>query len=575
MTSYSKDLVRNAKIIDCTLRDGGHLNKWNFSRDFAKKVVAAIAETGINCIEIGYVSNKDAFPPETGIWRFSEEKDIRAVVPADIQTKIGVMGDIGKVGIEQFVRKDESVIDVVRLAFYPGQAEEAIALGHEVQDLGYEVYLNAMGIVCYGEDELKTLIKQMYECKVPNVVISDSFGSLMPWQVHNLTRLFVEGTGKKIGYHAHNNLEMAFANSMASINAGGSSIDATVYGMGRGAGNLPLETVLAYLLHTEKVHTNLIPLLELIEQDFVELKRTMGWGYNLPYMISGLLKVHPNYALALIDKYGADMTSTWANLSILSRKNPVKFDKKLLDEIVKSEESIKSQVEYREDINYSAISLKNMEVRKPEYAGRHEGRDFLILGAGPSLKKNIAKITKFAKDNNLVVMGANYLHGLIEPDYHAFNNVGRFLKYGQFVSRNSKLLIGNYISEQVIKSVTDQEFERLSYLNSPDRFDINDGIIQSNCGTISVLLIGTAIVMGADRIYVAGLDGYKKVSDSKTHFYDETRETPTKLESISLHETCERYLSQIGEFQAKNGLKPFSIITETGYAQFYDGSVLG
>jgi 4-hydroxy 2-oxovalerate aldolase len=574
MSFYSTELVRNAKLIDCTLRDGGHLNKWNFSFDFVKKVISAVAETGIHCIEIGYVSDKDKFPPETGTWRFSEEKHIRAVVPVDIQTKIGVMGDVGKVGIEQFIPKDESVIDIVRLAFYPGQGKEAIELGHQVQDLGYEVYLNAMGVVCYKEDDLKNLISDFYECKVPNIVISDSYGSLMPWQVHNLTRLFIQGTGKSIGYHAHNNLGMAFANSMASINAGGSSIDATVYGMGRGAGNLPLETILAYLLHSEKVHTNLIPLLELIENEFVELKKRMGWGYNLPYMISGLLKCHPNYALTLIDQYNADMTSTWTNLTLLSKKNPVKYDKKLLDELVKKGGSISLQEQSREDIKYSDVTIENVEILSPEYINRHKGRDFLILGAGPSLKTNIEKIKKFAQDNNLIVMGANYLHELIEPDYHAFNNISRFLKYGKFVDERSKLLIGNYISVSIIKSITDKEYEGLRYLNSPEPFDIKEGIIQSNCGTISILLIGIAIVMGANNIYVAGLDGYKKTKETKTHFYDETHDTPAKLESMSIHDTCEKHLEEIREYQLKKGMKPFKIITETGYGQFFDGGVL-
>lgn len=563
--------IKNVKVIDCTLRDGGHLNNWGFSTDFAARVVSAVSETNLPYIEVGYVSTKGTFPG-AGKWRYSEEKDLRAVVPSDVQTKIAVMGDIGKIRKEDFLPKDESIVDIVRLAFYPGHAEEAIVLGHELLDMGYEVYLNLMGIVCYTKPELEDTIRLLFDCRVPNVVVSDSFGSLMPSQVQDLVRLFAKGTGKKVGYHAHNNLEMAFANSMAAVEAGAASIDATVYGMGRGAGNLPLEVILAYLYHTENVPVNLVPLLELIETDFVKLKQELKWGYHLHYMISGLLKCHPNYASALLEEYKMDMTSVWANLVEISRKNPVKYDKKLLAEVVGNKfRQTGLQVPRTE---YSLLAPGTADIGTPPYANRHRGRDFLVLGNGPSLKENAGRIKEFAHKNNLVVLGANYLQGLIEPDYHAFNHLGRFCKYAKFVSPESRLLVGSYISDRVVRQYTDREYERLPYINLPSKFGIKDGVIESNCGTVSVLLIGTAIVMGANRIYVAGLDGYKNVQGDSVNFYNETQEKPTKLETASLHVMCQGYLNQIRDYQAANGMGPFRIITPTTYSEHYDGGIL-
>ncbi|MBU0591900.1 MAG: hypothetical protein ABIJ34_02365 [archaeon] len=567
-----KKSIRNVKIFDCTLRDGGHLNNWQFDKEFAAKVVAALAETNIHCIEVGYRSTPGTFPG-TGTWRFSKEDDIRAIVPADIQSKIAVMGDVGKIRKDDFLPKEESVVDIVRLAFYPGHEEEAVELGHELLDMGYEVYLNMMGIVCYTEDGLKKLINTMYDCRVPNVVVSDSFGSLMPSEVYELVQLFIKGTGKKIGYHAHNNLEMAFANSMSAIDAGASSIDATVYGMGRGAGNLPLEVILSHLYHIEEVPVNIVPLLELIENDFIKLRKELNWGYNLHYMISGLLKCHPKYANALLDDYKMDMPTVWANLMELSKEKPVSFDKQLLENVVQKNGSVKAHV-MRRDVKYSDIKIERETPKPPDYIGRHAGKDFLILGNGPSLKDNIDEIKKFAKDNELIMLGANYLSGLATPDYHAFNNVNRFIRYGKFVDAKSKLLVGSYISNSIVKSVIGKEYERLPYMNSPEKFDIKDGIIQSNCGTISVLLIGTAIVMGAKKIYVAGLDGYKDMYGKKSTFYSETQDVPTILESHSLNSLCERYLDEITEYQKQNSMEPFKIITKTSYFEYYVGGIL-
>jgi 4-hydroxy 2-oxovalerate aldolase len=565
-------LIRTAKIIDCTIRDGGHLNGWNFSTDFVAKVVSALSETNIHCIEVGYVSTPGSFPG-AGKWRYSTEKDLRAVVPSDVQCKIAVMGDIGKIRKEDFLPKDESIVDVVRLAFYPGHAEEAVGLGHELLDMGYEVYLNMMGIVCYTQPQLEEAIRLLFDCRVPNVVVSDSFGSLLPSQVRDLVRLFAKGTGKKIGYHAHNNLEMAFANSMAAVEAGASSIDATVYGMGRGAGNLPLEVMLAYLYHTENVPVNLVPLLELIESDFIGLKKELGWGYNLHYMISGLLKCHPNYASALLEEYNMDMTSVWANLMEVSKKNPVKYDRKVLAEIVKEGRFMPPE-QRLERTEYSALEPGTVDIRPPSYAGRHRGRDFLVLGNGPSLKEYAGGIKEFARNNNLVVLGANYLQGLIEPDYHAFNHLGRFCKYAKFVSPKSRLLVGSYISDRIVRQYTGREYERLPYMNTQARFGIKDGVIQTNCGTVSLLLIGTAMVMGANRIYVAGLDGYKDVHGEAVNFYLETQEKPTKLETASLQAMCQEYLGQIRDYQLANGMEPFRIITPTSYSEHYAGGVL-
>jgi len=136
------------------------------------------------------------------------------------------------------------------------------------------------------------------------------------------------------------------------------------------------------------------------------------------------------------------------------------------------------------------------------------------------------------------------------------------------------LLIGSYISDQIVHSITDKRYERLPYVNTSNEFGIENGVIQSNCGTISILLIASAIIMGARRIYVAGLDGYKQMNGNKTHFYSETQETPTNLESSSLNEVCSRYLDEIHKYQIKNNLEPFKIITKTSYTEYYDGGIL-
>lgn len=566
--SDDSDLFNQIKILDCTLRDGGHLNKWRFSKDFASRVCSALSESSIYCVEVGYVSKKDCFPPDTGIWRFSSEEDIRSVVSPGGYSKIAVMGDICKVELSNFIDKDDSIIDLVRLAFYPGHLEEAIQLGEQVMDKGYEVSMNLMAITRYPKVEIESAISSLYRSRIENIFIADSYGSLLPNQVYDLIRSFKVGTGKNIGFHAHNNLELAFANSIKAAEAGATIIDTTIYGIGRGAGNLPLEVLLSYISSRENRQVNMIPLLELIEDEFIKLKNELGWGYGLPYLLTGMLKCHPNYATELRKKYNLPLRKIWPLLVDISGKKPIAFDKNLLKATVLDSDQTLQPPDLGE-LDFSVLKPINVNLTTPEYMNKHSGRDFLVLGQGPSLKDNIKKITEFVKNNNLIVLGANYLQDLIIPDYHAFSNYKRFSHYVSLVNPHSKLLLGVYFSDDVIRKYTNHDFEFIQYVDdSTTKFGITDGMIQTNCGTVSVLLIAVAIVMGARKIYVAGLDGYKQIDGNATHFYDE-KEKEKGRERISIHNLSKRYLEEIRQYQLAHGLEPFKIITPTFYSDYY------
>lgn len=563
-------LFSNVKILDCTLRDGGHLNKWNFSKDFARRVYSAVSESELYCMEVGYVTKEGVFPEGTGIWRFSSEEDIRSIVSPGHHTKIAVMGDVGKVELDNFKDKEESIVDLVRLAFYPGHITEAIELGEQVMDKGYDVSLNLMAITRYSKQEVEDLISLLYSSKIENIFVSDSFGSLLPNQVADLINVFKIGTGKAIGYHPHNNLELAFANAIRAVEAGATYIDSTIYGMGRGAGNLPLEVVLSYINHHENGYVNMIPLLELIEDEFIKLRENLKWGYNLEYVLSGILKCHPNYASKLI-KDNRSMKEIWPILTEIGKQNPVAFDQKTLDEAISKSGSRALESPGSKTVDFSLITTKHVKLELPKYINRHKGRDFLVLAQGPSLKKNIEGIKKFAKEKNLIILGANYLGGLIEPNYHAFCDFKRFSSYINHIHPSSKLLLGSYFSEEVIKKYTNLDFELIPYVDNPtSKFDISNGVIQTNAGTVSILLIAVAIVMGARKIYVAGLDGYKKIDGNATHFYDEKHKVPVNKELNSLHNICENYLDQIKQYQLNHNLEPFEIITPTSYSRHYN-----
>ena len=206
------------------------------------------------------------------------------------------------------------------------------------------------------------------------------------------------------------------------------------------------------------------------------------------------------------------------------------------------------------------------------YINRHQGKDFLILANGPTLKEYKPKIEKLIEKHDFITLGANNLAGLFKPDYHAFNNKRRFVSYIDTVAKESKLLIGQYISDEMIAEYIERDYEKIYYLDLLNAdFGIDEGVITTNCRTISVLLLGIAIVMGAKRIFCVGMDGYKDLEKGSLLFYDEKDEKEDQQMIIERHRWCQRFLGQIDEYLHAKGKEGIHILTPTSYKSFYKG----
>lgn len=212
----------------------------------------------------------------------------------------------------------------------------------------------------------------------------------------------------------------------------------------------------------------------------------------------------------------------------------------------------------------------------PKYLNRHKGETILVMGLGPSLLEYREHIFQFIERHRPVVMGANNITGYLIPDYHAFTNRARFTKYVHTVDTGkSKLLLSPYFAEWLIKEHYLGAYEILMYDSEPvDRFDIKDGVVMAGFQSVSVVLIGIALVMGAHQIFVAGLDGYSNVlsADRKTHFYgieNQKDENRTDAEFISREKITYQYLDEISDYMANKGMSRLKIMTPTAYDNHY------
>lgn len=311
--------VRNdIKVLDATLRDGGLCNNFMFTDEFVSELYKTNIKCGVDYMEFGYKASKSMFAKsDFGKWKFCDEEDIRAIVGDNVSDmKIAVMADVGRCDYKtDFLPKSESVIDMVRVACYIHQIPAAIEMIEYFHNLGYETTCNIMAISQANSDQVEQALKMISASSVDVIYLVDSYGSLYPENASELAQTYlaaVEGTEKKIGFHAHNNQNVAFANTIETLSYGVSYLDVTVQGMGRGAGNCAMELLLGFLKNPKY---NLYPLLGFIEKYMLPLKgQGVVWGYDLQYMFTGLLNRHPREAIDFTSRQRSDYSEFYKSL---------------------------------------------------------------------------------------------------------------------------------------------------------------------------------------------------------------------------------------------------------------------
>ena len=288
------------KVLDCTIRDGGLMNNHNFEDAFVKAVLEVCVAAGVDYMEIGYkASRKNIKQGEHGCWKYCQEEDIRRIVgDRKGALKISVMADAERCDYhEDIPPKKDSVVDLIRVATYINQIPTAMEMVKDAHDKGYETTVNLMAASIVPDRELNEGLELLAQTEAKAIYVVDSFGALYSEQVHYLVKKYLhycKPSGKDVGVHMHNNLQLAYANTIEGIIMGANYLDATLAGLGRGAGNCPLELLIGFL-HNPKY--NLRAVLECVQNHVEPLRRKLLWGYDLPYLLTGLLNQHPRTAI--------------------------------------------------------------------------------------------------------------------------------------------------------------------------------------------------------------------------------------------------------------------------------------
>lgn len=289
------------KVVDATLRDGGLVNDFYFTDEFVKALYLANLRAGVDYMEFGYKASKEIFDTNKfGKWKFCNDEDIRAIVGENAtDLKIAVMADVGRCDYKKdIIDRKDSPIDLIRVATYLNTIPAAVDMIEDAAGKGYEVSCNIMAISNTREGDLKVALDILGQAPVDVFYIVDSFGAMYPEQITRLMDIYMEYAakyGKKVGIHAHNNQQLAFANTIEAVGDGADWLDATYGSMGRGAGNCAMELLLGFLKNPKY---NVYPAIQFVDTYINQLKREgVVWGYDLQYLMTGLLNQHPRTAI--------------------------------------------------------------------------------------------------------------------------------------------------------------------------------------------------------------------------------------------------------------------------------------
>lgn len=312
------DFRSEIRVVDATMRDGGLVNDFYFSDEFVRDLYLTNLKAGVDYMEFGYKASREMFDESKfGKWKFCKDDDIRAIVgDNNTDLKIAVMADVGRCDYKNdIIEKSESPIDMIRVATYINTIPAAIDMIENATAKGYETSCNLMAVSNAQEKDVEIAMDLVAQTNVKVLYIVDSYGVYCPEQIARLVDLYMNAAakyGKEVGIHAHNNQQLAFANTIEAVGDGVNYLDATYNTMGRGAGNCAMELLLSFLKNPKY---NVYPVFQFIQKHMAKLKEDgVVWGYDLQYLMTSILNQHPRSAIEFTSEKRHDYADFYCEL---------------------------------------------------------------------------------------------------------------------------------------------------------------------------------------------------------------------------------------------------------------------
>ena len=507
------------QILDCTLRDGGYVNDFHFGERGISKIISYLTQAGIDIIECGFLEDGE-YDSDCSVYQTVEQ--IRPFLPKDKRHSLYVaMACYGEYSLEQLSYYDGTSIDGIRVTFHYNEINEALEYCKSVIDKGYKVFIQPVGTSSYSDGQLISLIKRVNELNPYAFYLVDTLGLMFKEDVLRFFYLIDHNLNSSIhfGFHSHNNLQLSYSNCQEIVDISSKriiSLDSSVYGMGRGAGNLNTELI-ANFLNQRDHRYDVEPILEIVDSIIMKIRAQYSWGYDVPHYLAAINGCHPNYAAYLSNKN----TLTIKNIGTILRMIPGEMRSLFSTSIVEEK--------YREFQSNEIDDSGSIKLLKKELSGRN----VLVLASGPSLQKHKQAIIDAIHQNDCRVISIGFVPDFLDVDYVFLSNLKRFNTSFNPTGKEISLIHTSNIDPHVKNTIT---VNYSSLINSDD-------IIIDNAG---MMLLNLLLRLHPSKVFIAGMDGYAPRS---SNYYQDRLEYSQDVEHLRvINNSISHRLKELKEY---------------------------
>lgn len=486
---------KKIKILDCTLRDGGYYNKWDFNKEIYKKYFFSIKKSKVDAVEIGF----RFLPQNNYLGPFAYSTDTFLNKNNIKHSRLAIMinaSDLLKVKEHNykffFSKKIKSPVKIIRIACHLIEYEQIKKILINIKKSGYEIHLNLMQISEYSGEDLKFFFNKIDKKNIKVFNFADSFGSLDPKKVAKICKLIKKYWPKEFGIHSHDNKGLAFKNCIEAYKNGATWFDGTIQGMGRGAGNVSTEDLYKYFNKIQKTYLpNKIKNLSL---EFKKFKKKYKWGKSDLYKLAANKSIHPTYVQNFLESKNLSTDKIKLILNDLSLINARKYDFDIFNQ-------------------YLNKSSKITKFSKHNFSDIFKKKNILILANGPSVKKNIEEIHHFILKKKPVVLTLNFIPYIKKKliNFIVVSHYEKLLEFSSIVKKNlDKIIIPKERLEEINKSINSINIKYdYGIMTKKNTFKVykNYCILPNNL--VFTYSIALCKIGNAGKIYLAGFDGYE------------------------------------------------------------------
>lgn len=489
------------RLLDCTLRDGGYLNDWKFGKDNISYIFRRLVSSNVDVIEVGFLDDRRDFDPDRTINPDTESFDrIFAGLDRGNAMVVGMI-DFGTCKIENIKPCSESFLDGIRVIFKKEKMHPAMAFCKQLKELGYQVFSQLVSVTSYTDDELREVVGLVNNCHPFAMSMVDTYGLCDAPTLAHIMDVIDECLAPDIclGYHAHNNFQLGYANAVSVLNRSLERdvlVDGTLYGMGKSAGNAPLELLAMYMNMNYGKNYNVDQIQEAIYTCILDLHTKFNWGYNLYYFIAALNRCHPDYVGYLMNKRTLSITSINDILQKIPEEQKLGKDMKMLEQLylnhmMRNRSSITDEAQLREKLS---------------------GREILLLGPGTSVQRECGRIADYIQKNKPLVISINYIPDVFKIDFLFVANAHRYMQMSDkitgMLSRPAMIATSNVTS-------CDGSFEFV--FSYADLIDENAEVRDNSL----FMMLRMLMRLGVEKVSLAGFDGY---TPDSLNYFDRTME---------------------------------------------------